>query len=138
VCSELLNGVLRPGQKLRMVELAGRFGVSQSVVREALTRLGERGLVVASPQRGFRVRELSVADIAELTELRVEIETVALRLAIDRGDIPWETGVITAFHILERTPVADEEWAARHREFHHALIAGCNNLRLQEVVRGPA
>jgi DNA-binding GntR family transcriptional regulator len=57
-----------------MVELAGRFGVSQSVVREALTRLGERGLVVASPQRGFRVRELSVADIAELTELRVEIE----------------------------------------------------------------
>jgi DNA-binding GntR family transcriptional regulator len=81
--SQLLNGVLRPGQKLRMVELAGRFGVSQSVVREALTRLGERGLVVASPQRGFRVRELSVADIAELTELRVEIETVALRLAID-------------------------------------------------------
>jgi DNA-binding GntR family transcriptional regulator len=79
-----------------------------------------------------------VADIAELTELRVEIETVALRLAIDRGDIPWETGVITAFHILERTRVADQEWAARHRDFHHALIAGCNNLRLQEVVRGPA
>jgi DNA-binding GntR family transcriptional regulator len=120
VRSELLNGVLRPGQKLRMVELAGRFGVSQSVVREALTRLGERGLVVASPQRGFRVRELSAADIAELTELRVEIETVALRLAIDRGDIPWETGVITAFHILARTPVADEEWAARHHDFHHA------------------
>jgi DNA-binding GntR family transcriptional regulator len=136
VRSQLLNGVLRPGQKLRMVELAGRFGVSQSVVREALTRLGERGLVVASPQRGFRVRELSVADIAELTELRVEIETVALRLAIERGDIQWETGVITAFHILERTPAADAEWAARHSDFHHALIAGCKNLRLQGVVQG--
>jgi DNA-binding GntR family transcriptional regulator len=137
VRSLLLNGVLRPGQKLRMVELAGRFGVSQSVVREALTRLGERGLVVASPQRGFRVRELSVADIADLTELRVEIETVALRLAIERGDIQWETRVITAFHILECTPVADEEWAARHRDFHHSLIAGCNNMRLQEVAQGP-
>jgi DNA-binding GntR family transcriptional regulator len=136
VLSELLNGAVRPGQKLRMVELAGRFGVSQSVVREALTRLGERGLVVASPQRGFRVCELSVADIVALTELRVEIETVALRLAIERGDIQWETCVITAFHILERTPVADEEWVAPHRDFHNALMAGCNNPRLQAVVQG--
>jgi DNA-binding GntR family transcriptional regulator len=142
VRSELLNGVLRPGQKLRMVQLAERFGVSQSVVREALTRLGEQGLVVASPQRGFRVRELSVADIEGLTESRVEIEAVALRLAIERGDVRWETGVITAFHVLERVPVANgsalvnEEWASRHRDFHGALIAGCNNGRLQEVVQG--
>ena len=59
--AELLNGVLNPGDKLPMVELARRFSVSQSVVREALTRLAEQGLVVATPQRGFRVRQLSVA-----------------------------------------------------------------------------
>ena len=124
-----------------MVELARRFGVSQSVIREALTRLGEQGLVVASPQRGFRVHPLSVADIAGLTESRAEIESVALRLAIERGDIEWETGVVAAYHALEHTPivndrqVVDEGWAARHSEFHRALIAGCNNLRLQEVVR---
>jgi DNA-binding GntR family transcriptional regulator len=123
-----------------MVELARRLGVSQSVVREALTRLGEQGLVVASPQRGFRVHPLSVADIAGLTESRAEIESVALRLAIERGDIDWETGVVAAYHALEHTPivndrqVVDEGWAARHSEFHRALIAGCNNLRLQEVV----
>ncbi|HXA91175.1 MAG TPA: GntR family transcriptional regulator, partial [Mycobacterium sp.] len=58
--AELLSGVLKPGVKLLMVELASRFSVSQSVVREALTRLAEQGLVVATPQRGFRVRELSV------------------------------------------------------------------------------
>lgn len=138
--SELLNGILLPGQKLRMVELARRLGVSQSVVREALTRLGEQGLAVASPQRGFRVRPLSVADIAGLTESRAEIESVALRLAIERGDIEWETGVVAAYHMLERTPIGnnsqlvDEEWAARHSEFHRALIAGCNNRRLQEIV----
>jgi len=142
VRSELLNGILRPGQKLRMVELARRLGVSQSVVREALTRLGEQGLVVASPQRGFRVRPLSVADIAGLTESRAEIESIALRLAIERGDIEWETGVVAAYHLLERTPIinnsqlVDEGWAARHGEFHRALIAGCDNRRLQELVRG--
>ena len=140
--SELLNGILRPGEKLRMVELARRLGVSQSVVREALTRLGEQGLAVASPQRGFRVRPLSVADIAGLTESRAEIESIALRLAIERGDIEWETGVVAAYHMLERTPIGnncqpvDEGWAARHSEFHRALIAGCNNRRLQEVVGG--
>jgi DNA-binding GntR family transcriptional regulator len=140
--SELLNGVLCPGQKLRMVELAQRFAVSQSVIREALTRLAEQGLVVASPQRGFRVRELSVDDIVGLTESRVEIESVALRLAIERGDVQWETQIVAAHHLLERTPVVGddgqfvEEWAIRHNDFHEALIAGSNNARLQTVVQG--
>ena len=77
--SELLNGVLHPGQKLKMVELTERFGVSQSVIREALTRLTEQGLLIATPQRGFRVRDLSIEDIAELTESRVQIGRASCR-----------------------------------------------------------
>ena len=138
--AELLNGVLNPGAKLRMVELASRFSVSQSVVREALTRLAEQGLVVATPQRGFRVRELSVEDIIGLTESREQIESVALRLAIERGDVRWETQIVAAHHLLERTPVVDadgrfhEPWMAVHHDFHRALTAGCNNARLHGVV----
>jgi DNA-binding GntR family transcriptional regulator len=138
--AELLNGGLNPGEKLRMVELARRFLASQSVVREALTRLAEQGLVVATPQRGFRVRQLSVEDIAGLTESRVAIESIALRLAIERGDVRWETEIVAAHHVLERTPVLDadgrfhEPWAPVHRDFHRALTAGCNNARLQGVV----
>ena len=140
--AELLNGVLHPGDKLRMVELARRFSVSQSVVREALTRLAEQGLVISTPQRGFRVRELSVEDIIGLTESRVQIESMALRLAIERGDVLWETEIVAAHHVLETTPVVGaggrffEPWAAAHRDFHRALIAGCGNARLQEVVLG--
>jgi DNA-binding GntR family transcriptional regulator len=140
--AELLNGMLNPGDKLRMVELALRFSVSQSVVREGLTRLAEQGLVVATPQRGFRVRELSVEDVVGLTESRVEIESVALRLAVERGDVRWETEIVAAHHLLERTPVVDddgnyrEEWGVRHRNFHQALTAGCNNARLSGVVLG--
>ena len=84
---ELLNGGLRPGQKLKLVELTERFGVSQSVIREALTRLTEQDLLIATPQRGFRVRDLSVEDIAELTETRIQVESLALRLAVERGDL---------------------------------------------------
>jgi DNA-binding GntR family transcriptional regulator len=137
--SELLNGVLHPSQKLKMVELTERFGVSQSVVREALTRLTEQGLLVATPQRGFRVRDLSIEDIAELTETRIQVESVAFRLAVERGDLAWETGILAAHHRLERTPVTredgtvNEDWAVQHRDFHQALLTGCGNRRLESV-----
>jgi DNA-binding GntR family transcriptional regulator len=137
--ADLLNGILLPGQKLKMVELTERFGVSQSVIREALTRLTEQGLLVATPQRGFRVRDLSIEDIAELTESRVQIESLALRLAIERGDLQWETGILAAHHRLERTPVTredgtvNEDWAVLHRDFHQALLTGCGNRRLESV-----
>ncbi|WP_329406909.1 GntR family transcriptional regulator [Nocardia vinacea] len=140
--SEVLNGKLAPGEKLRLVEFGDRFGVSQTVVREVLTRLAEQGLVVATRQRGFRVRELSVEDISNLTEARVQIETVALRLAIERGDVHWETGILSTHHILDRTPTTlpdgetvNEEWPEHHREFHRALIAGCGNPRLEGIAQ---
>jgi DNA-binding GntR family transcriptional regulator len=137
--SDLLNGVLHPSQKLKMVELTDRFGVSQSVVREALTRLTEQGLLVATPQRGFRVRDLSIEDIAELTETRIQVESIAVRLAVERGDLQWETGILAAHHRLERTPVTrddgtvSEDWSGHHRDFHQALLAGCGNRRLESV-----
>jgi DNA-binding GntR family transcriptional regulator len=137
---ELLNGGLQPNQKLKMVDLTQRFGVSQSVVREALTRLTEQDLLVATPQRGFRVRDLSVEDIAELTETRIEVESLALRLAVERGDLQWETGILAAHHRLERTPVirddgtVSEDWSIQHRDFHQALLTGCRNRRLESVV----
>jgi DNA-binding GntR family transcriptional regulator len=137
--SELLNGVLRPGQKLKMVELTERFVASQSVIREALTRLTEQDLLVATPQRGFRVRDLSIEDIAELTETRIQVESLAVRLAVQRGDLQWETGILAAHHRLERTPVTrddgtvSEDWSARHRDFHQALLTGCGNRRLESV-----
>jgi DNA-binding GntR family transcriptional regulator len=137
--TELLNGSLRPGQKLKLVELTARFGVSQSVIREALTRLTEQDLLIATPQRGFRVRDLSIEDIAELTETRIQVESIALGLAVERGDLQWETGVLAAHHRLERTPVThddgtvSEDWSTAHRDFHQALLTGCGNRRLESV-----
>jgi|BogFormECP03_OM2_1039629.scaffolds.fasta_scaffold00042_2 DNA-binding GntR family transcriptional regulator len=133
---DLLNGRIAPGERLKLVELSNRFELSQSVIREALARLAEMGLVVATPQRGFRVRDLSVQDVQALTEARVEIESATLRLAIERGDIHWETGVLASHHLLENTPVLDdgqfnEDWLARHHAFHRALLAGSGNPHLE-------
>ncbi|HVS41303.1 MAG TPA: GntR family transcriptional regulator [Candidatus Dormibacteraeota bacterium] len=137
---ELLDLRFDPGQRLKLLTLAGRFDASLSVIREALTRLAEQGLVVATPQRGFSVRELSVTDLADLTRVRVQVESLALRQAIQKGDVAWESAVVAAHHTLERTPVADagggfnEGWSAAHRDFHQTLLAGCTSPRLEGIV----
>ncbi|GAA2046613.1 GntR family transcriptional regulator [Streptomyces cheonanensis] len=139
VRGEILHGTLPPGSRLRFVDLANRFTVSQSVVREALVRLAEQGLAVALPQQGFRVRALSLADLHELTEARVEIEALVVRRAIAQGDLPWESSVIAAHHTLARTPRTtragkiNEEWVDAHEAFHAATLRGCRNGALLSV-----
>jgi DNA-binding GntR family transcriptional regulator len=135
-----LHGPFGPGDRLKSLPLAERFGASLSVIREALTRLAEQGLVVATPQRGFSVREVSTADLADLTRVRVEVESLALRQAFQNGDVGWEAAVVAAHHTLERTPVADatgefnDGWSAAHRDFHQTLLAGCGSPRLEGIV----
>ncbi|MFC8452100.1 GntR family transcriptional regulator [Kitasatospora sp. NPDC057223] len=136
---EIFQGGLQPGQRLRLVELAQRFAVSQSVVREALTRLAEQGLVSAAPQQGFSVVALSAGHLDELTEARIEIEALVLRRAVERGDIKWEAAAVAAHHHLASTPISlpggglNGEWFAVHEVFHQTLLSGCRNDRLLAV-----
>lgn len=138
--ADLLNGQLAPGQRLKLVNLAGRFGGSLSVVREALTRLAEQGLVVSSPQRGFSVMPLSIDDLSDLTRTRIQVESLALRESIALGGLQWEAAVVSAFHTLDRTPAngedgrLNEDWPISHRAFHQALLSGCRSPRLSGIV----
>ncbi|MEU3296999.1 GntR family transcriptional regulator [Streptomyces longwoodensis] len=133
---DIFQGVLRPGQRLRLVELSQRFSVSQSVVREALTRLSGQGLVHAAPQQGFSVVTVSLDDLNELTEARTELETLVLRRAIERGDIKWEAAVVAAHHHLAGVEAVrpdgtlNSDWFAVHEHFHQTLLEGCGNARL--------
>jgi DNA-binding GntR family transcriptional regulator len=135
--TDITRGHFAPGHRLRLVELAERFSVSQSVIREALTRLAEQKLVVALPQQGFRVIELSVQDVRMLTEARIAIETLVARLAVERGDIAWEGAVLAAHHQLSRAGyelapdgMPSEEWFDAHEEYHRTLLEGCGNVWL--------
>lgn len=136
---DVLRGLLAPGQRLRLVELADRFSVSQSVVREALTRLAEQGLAVTVPQQGYRVTPLSLHDLDELTEARTQIESLVVRQAIERGDISWESSVVAAHHQLSNTPKTRPDgdlngaWFAAHEQFHQSTLRGCGNGRLFEM-----
>lgn len=141
--SEILSGNLQPGQRLRFAELVARCDTSVGVLREALARLAEQGLVRSEPQRGFLVTPISRQDLIHLTEARREIETLTLRRAIAEGDLRWESDVLSAHHRLTGTAIADDgdprtmsdEWAQAHADFHDTLLAGCGNPRLIEIAR---
>ena len=136
----LIDGHIEPGSKLKLGEIAGRFGVSAAVVREALSRLTEQGLVQSNPQRGFIVTPLSVDDLIDLTKTRILIETLALRESIRHGDLTWEGRVLAAHHTLDRTPMLNGEhpnhaWVQAHRAFHHAILDGAGVKRLSTIAR---
>ena len=95
----ILSGVLEPGARLRQETLAGELGVSRVPVRSALRKLESEGLVESAPHRGSVVRILEAEEIAETYELRVLLETFALRSAIRR---------ITPDELDELSRLADE------------------------------
>lgn len=140
--ADILGGRVRPGTPLRLAALATELEVSQSVVREALLRLINQGLVTATPNQGFRVIPLSAADLTDLANLRINLECLALQQSIAAADVSWEAAVVSAHHVLERTPVvaageslASAAWIAAHAGFHDALSAGCGSPRLLALVR---
>ncbi|MDE0796720.1 MAG: FCD domain-containing protein [Alphaproteobacteria bacterium] len=132
---DILKGDLPPGEKLRVEYLRDRYGVGASPIREALNRLSVDGVVVRVDQKGFRVAEVSVAELDELIKTRCWLEETAIRESIAAGDDAWEERLVLAFHRLSKTPrSADQvtsamnpDWEVLHRAFHLALIGACGS-----------
>ncbi|WP_259372418.1 GntR family transcriptional regulator [Ideonella azotifigens] len=85
---------------MRVEELSRQYGQSSSPLREALNRLVHQGLVRSIDNRGFRVAPISIQGIADLTRVRLLIETETLRDALQNGSEDWEGDVVASFHGL--------------------------------------
>ncbi|HEX3503146.1 MAG TPA: FCD domain-containing protein [Xanthobacteraceae bacterium] len=137
VAEDILCGHLKPGIRLRLQTLCESYDVSMSPLREALSALAGRGLVVQEGQRGFRVATATPEDLRDIVETRIHIETLALRLSIERGGDEWEAGILAAHHRLERRQRSDDLlvdplWERLHRTYHVSLICACGLSRLLE------
>ena len=139
---DILNGSLLPGLQLKLDKLIDRYGFSSSPLREALSRLSVDGLVKIEDRRGFFVSGVSIADIEEITKLRLILESEALRESITKGDDEWEANIISCGYRLERYEnrissqkpfISDSEWASLHFDFHNSLLGGCTSSRLLKL-----
>lgn len=136
--NDILNGRIEPGTKLGFADLGERYDVSTGVLREVLPRLVEQGLATSESQLGYRVVSVSVEDLEKLTEARIAIEALVLRMATEVGDVTWEADVVAAHHALARTPRSvdgdlNPEWMALHERFHTVLLEGSGNPHLTGV-----
>jgi DNA-binding GntR family transcriptional regulator len=137
---DIVEGRLAPGEKLRVEHLKARYDVGAGTLREAITRLVSDALVVAEGQRGFRVAPMALADLEDLTRLRLHIEIDALRQSIRRGDAEWRAQLQQAFDDLSafEQPIRAElrpRWEQLNARFHEALIAACDSPWTLKVLR---
>ena len=128
VRQDIVSGCLAPGERLRVEHLKDRYAVGAGTLREALALLVSDALVTVEGQRGYRVAEISLSDLKDLTNTRVMLETEALRQSIRLGDSGWQRELTQGFAALseaEQQPVglAPQRWEVANKRFHEALIA---------------
>lgn len=138
---DIVSGAFTPGSKMNLAVARESLGVSLSPLREALARLVAEGLVEFEDNRGYRVAPVSLANLAEVTQLRAEFECLALRNAAAVGDLGWEGDVVRTLHRLSRIardparPETLAHWEVAHGDFHLSLIAGCGMPLLLNACR---
>ena len=137
---EIIQGILKPGEKLKVEPIKQRFTIGQSPVREALYKLSAFGLVEIEENKGFRVAPVSEEDIRDIYQAFTAIENIALTWAIKRGDAQWEADIVAQLHKLSLVELNSKTtvsalWAERNYEFHVALISGCKSPTLLEIRR---
>lgn len=122
VRERVLSGRLPAGAPIRQDTLAAELGVSKIPLREVLTRLESDGLVVSHLNRGFVVRDLSIAEAEDVFDLRLRLEPDAAALGALNADDEAHAAAIDAFAQLDAA--LDKGGAGvgrRNREFHLAL-----------------
>ena len=125
----IVDGDLALGDPISEARLAAEFGISTTPVREALALLRREGLVEVVPQRGTFVFTLQPGELNRICELRLALETAALRLGVERR----RDALVRQLGAVVERMVQAREWEDRalylqlDTEFHDELMAHCDN-----------
>ena len=131
----ILSGEYQPGQRLVQQELAGRFGVAQSVVRESLLELQFCGLVRAVDNLGMFVSGLDARTLLAAYEIREVFEGLGARLCCERAsraDLRELVELAEQDYRLGREGKV-EAMSALDRRFHYRMIQACGNELLAKL-----
>lgn len=138
----ILDFQLKPGQRLVERELIERLGVSRTTVREVLRQLSAEGLITVIPQKGAIVAVPTAADAADLYEMRVALEVMAVRRFVERASREHHAALQRAQEAIERT--SGDMGKSRSKrphgqlrakdEFYAALLAGAGSPPLEQML----
>lgn len=132
----ILSRLFLPGERLLADDLCDQLGVSLTPVRHALQQLAVEGLVEIHPRSGTYVASISAEDLIETFEIRLSLELLAGKRAIDR----WSDGATNTFRRLLKAlskSVSNAEDMRKHEElnheFHFALFDLAKSRKLREL-----
>lgn len=133
---EIVEGRLKPGDRLDEEALAIRFGASRTPVREALRALASIGLVQTRPRVGASVSRPTVSEIVELFEIVAEMEAFAARLASVRATRAQHTAIMAAHETCQNAAGEDlaESYFEANRQFHRAIWEASGNRMLFDQI----
>ncbi|MCZ7562676.1 MAG: GntR family transcriptional regulator [Burkholderiales bacterium] len=126
--AEIITCGIAPGAQVHEQELAQRYRVSKSPIRDALLKLQAERLVEVVPRRGYRVRPISLGDAAELYDMRLVLERACVERVIANAS-DAEIASLERYRRLAAR-VRLPAWIDYNRRFHAAIASICGNQRL--------
>jgi DNA-binding GntR family transcriptional regulator len=133
--AEIVAGERPAGSRLRQVEIARRYGVSTTPVREALAALQQEGLVRLHPQRGAVVFVPDVDNLREHYEIRAALEALAAAKAAGRFQREWAAPLRAHLDEMREAPPA-ARYIALNQRFHTELYAHSDCPKLTQMIAG--
>jgi DNA-binding GntR family transcriptional regulator len=132
----IVDGRLAAGERYSVAQLAERFGVSRTPVREALLVLERQGVVRFERNRGVRVLETTAHDLEEVFALRLLLEVPATRRACELLEDQDIAALERELGAMQRLAAAGDEGAfmAHDKRFHEIVLARSGNRRLTAIV----
>ena len=129
------SGVFRPGDRLRETDIAARFSLSRTPIREALRKLEADGIIEHRARIGAVIRSLSHAEVVELYEMRVVLERTAAEMAAKHA-VAAEVDALEAINRdLANAVATPEKAAAINQDFHRGIYQATRNRFLLEAAR---
>ena len=131
----ILNGNIKAGDRLVETDLADRIGTSRTPVREALHTLEREGLVESLHRVGYVVRPISELEVSELCEIRLSLESLALRWALNKD--PERLASLLGENVSRcRQMLADgnlKSFVELDAQFHDIISQIADSSRLKEM-----
>lgn len=136
LCTLLREGEFTPGQAVPVSKVANAFGVSAMPVREALTRLMAIGVLSNVSGRSVGVPVIGFEELTDLRNVRLEIESLAVRWAVKNRDKAFLTELDALLERLEKTEQSGEvaAYVKTNYEFHCRLYQQSQSPILTEVI----
>ena len=135
LADDIVRGLIAPGSALDETELARRFGVSRTPVREAIRQLAASGLVEVRAHRGAVVARPSEERLIGMFEAMAELEALCAGLAAERMTTPERSRLETAHEELRALICSGDpqRYHEINESFHAAIYAGAHNAYLAEL-----